>query len=285
MRKLVLIIICFILSMQIAWPQGGISLQVLAVKGTVKYQSKVLKKDDVITVSNLTALPAALDYSGSGDWVNFLNKKDKKVLNYYASQKKTADGRYMFSRGVDNAEFPEEWNRPGLKHLKGEKEVMLYFSRSMAMLFSYDTLVCTGMKVYETRDGSGFMLRYALDTVSFSSMLGRNDTLYITPSQFFPEAGQNGQPGPVNSYSVGPMRLYYYDHESGKNTKLELDEFNLYFFEDVVKGLRSLGMDDKDICEEIMYVFAGREQLEQASGWKEDKKIHAWLLKKIKKIR
>lgn len=81
------------------------------------------------------------------------------------------------------------------------------------------------------------------------------------------------------------MRLYYYDHESGKNTKLELDEFNLYFFEDVVKGLRSLGMDDKDICEEIMYVFAGREQLEQASGWKEDKKIHAWLLKKIKKIR
>jgi hypothetical protein len=260
------------------------SLQVVAVKGTVKYQSKVLKKDDIITVSNLNALPSTLVYGSGADWVNFLNKKDRKIVNYYASKQKSPDGKYMFSRGDESVEVPAEWQTPGVKQLKGDNEVLAYFRRDAIFLFGNDTLVCTNMKVYETRSGSGFMLEYYVDSVLHEALLGNGDTLYITRQQIFRSTAGQGLQHP-NSYDAGSMKLVYFNKESNEKNYLEVDEFSIYFIEDIVLGLREIGMDNKNICAEIMHVFSTPEQLEVVSGSKEQKVIEKWLMKRIKKIR
>jgi hypothetical protein len=263
---------------------GSISLQVIAVKGTVKYQSKVLKKDDVITVNDPKTLNAVLNYSTAADWVNFINKKDKKILNFYAKNKTTSDGRYMFSRGTNDVEIPPSWQISGKKVLKGEKDVLSYFSRSSIFLFGNDTLVCEDLKVYEIGTESGFMVEFTVDKDTLDIMLGRNGILYITPQQIF-ETATAMMGKKCTSYEAGSMRLVYYGAQKQRKNYLEVDEFNIYFFEDIVRGLRELGMDDKNICEEIIYVFSSPEQVKAVSGQDDEKHMHSWLLKRIKKIR
>jgi hypothetical protein len=265
--------------------QTGISLQVIAVKGTVKYQSKVLAKNDVITVNNLNAVQASLSYASVSDWVNFINKKDKKILNYYAQKKTAADGKYMFSRGDEEVEIPEAWLKAGFKKMYGEKEILAYFSRPNIFLFSDDTLLCSDLHVYETSGGSGFMLQFTLQGATCTKMLNHNDTLVISRKELFPETGDKKHPTENNSYMAGPMRLVYYNNSSQNKTFLEIPEFNIYFFEDVVYGLRSIGMKNEDVTLEIMSIFSTPEQLSACSGLTDEKEIHDWLLAKVKKIR
>lgn len=284
-RKILIPLLLLLLCLPALTMGQAVSLQVVAVKGTVKYQSKVLKKDDIISVSNLSTLPSSLNYGSAADWVNFLNKKDRKIINYYASKSKTPDGKYMFSRGAENKEVPPSWQIPGVKHLQGDKEVISYFDRPMIFMFGNDTLVCSGMKVYEIRNGNGFMLEYSIDSTQCSASLGISDTLFVTRTRIFPNAEAKTEVTLQNSYNAGPMKLVYFNKTNNEKNYLNIDEFNIYFLEDVVLGMRRIGMSNKNICTEITYVFSSQEQLEAISGLKEQKAIEKWVMKKIKKIR
>lgn len=242
---------------------AALHFRVLAVHGSVYHHNQILNKNDVFTVSDAGELLTGFRFGAASDWIKVMETKTGSTRTCYAQQQSGSKNHYLFTRSSGA--------------ITNDNELLYFFKRSSIFLFEDDTLVCEGLQKYKTDENHLLVLQYKAEGKIIRKTIGRNDSIFLTKQIFVTESGS------ISSFEVDSIQLLYYNVHDNQHTCFDLSPFCIYFFCDVVKDLKKLGMKQDETFAELSGHFVSIEEIQKQQGFNDISEAEAWLRDKIKK--
>lgn len=241
----------------------GLQFKVLALHGKVFHNGNPLKKSDVFTVNKAGELVTGFCYGGPDDWLKVMEISTGTTRTCYAQQQKAGKGHYLFTRSSED--------------ITNDNELIYFFNRPSIFLFEDDTLLCYGLRRFKINGNQQLMVQYKAKGNSITKTIGRNDSIILSPEIFTIENGY------ISSIGVDSIQLTYYDAASNKSTYPEVNPFCIYFFSDIVKHLKRMGLKQQEVFDELAEHFVSLDEIKKDRGLRNKAEAEAWLKQEIEK--
>jgi hypothetical protein len=255
--------------------------EVVMVRGKVTYNGQELKRGDKLELSDLSdALNmqgefARMDFGSGQDFLQLLDASRRKIVVIPAQAANPGRDLMLATRGV--------------KFIRSDFEFQRAFNpgESALVLLTEDTVLCAGLDKYRFSGPVQLVARYDFDGALFESVIGHNDSLFLTRRHLFGGRGSDGE-GLQNSFETKDLKLFLVNSDTGQETKLEdeIAPFQLYFLDDILSFFASaqfdgMVMDKEAIFHLLVPRMVSERQIQRTFGIYSSEEASNWLLDKI----
>lgn len=273
MNKVTILVLLALINV-ITFAQSNMSKQkihVTAISGKVMYNDSILKKNDTILFDFATSALNHFRFSSKTDWIRVRNPEKNTILTFYASKPHSCVG-CLGTRGF--------------KEIANDSDFQVHFSKPL-LVFDSDTII---LKRTSLRTGNDEVLLWIFNLPfereePFYTYAGKNDTLFISHKMLFDELDDEIRY--FASIYVENIRLAVHNTKTKETVyPKNMPAITLFFFDDVVRYLYSMGMNDEEVYMEVITNYInGEGVLGKNNLLNSEKEAEDWLKKRIEHVK
>lgn len=249
------------------------SYQIVDIKGSVYFNGSKLKLDSVIEIFDLFNSARSIRFASKFDCVRIKNTKTNKTQPLYAMRPSNCIG-CLGSRGVNNIILPYT-------------DLLSYFSETQ-IIFDADTLILTKTSI-KPDSNNVLVFSFLITEISsnqFRQVMATNDTLILSREKLFADID-----GDIKNYAsifTEGFNLFILNIKTGATSNIiingnDLPKLRIFFFQDIVLFLKSLGLTFEEICEEILEKYIDfHGVIVKNPHLSSEKEVEIWFKNKIK---